>query len=139
MTDRITKEERSRNMAKIKGKNTKLEMTVRKYLFSKGLRYRIHYEIKGKPDIAFPRHKIAIFINGCFWHQHGCQLSTKPQTRTEFWHRKLGENRQRDLKVQRFLRNAGWSVFTLWECDLKRSPTLTLESLRKDITAKKFV
>ncbi len=137
MTDRITREQRSRNMANIKGKNTKLEMVVRRYLFSHGLRYRIHYEILGRPDIAFPRHKIAIFINGCFWHQHGCELSAKPKTRTEFWQKKLATNKERDQKIQWELTDEGWEVITIWECDLKSTTALTLERLIRTIVEKR--
>ncbi len=133
MTDRITIRQRSRNMSKIKSKNTKLEMIVREYLFSHGLRYRIHYKVQGRPDIAFPKYKIAIFINGCFWHQHGCRLSVIPKTRTDFWQKKLSANRERDLKVQGFLTSEDWVVITLWECDLTTSTTLTLENLGKKI------
>lgn len=133
MTDRITIRQRSRNMSKIKSKNTKLEMIVREYLFSHGLRYRIHYRVQGRPDIAFPKYKIAIFINGCFWHQHGCRLSVIPKTRTDFWQKKLSANRERDLKVQGFLTSEDWVVITLWECDLTTSTTLTLENLGKKI------
>jgi DNA mismatch endonuclease (patch repair protein) len=120
-------------MSKIKSKNTKLEMIVREYLFSHGLRYRIHYKVQGRPDIAFPKYKIAIFINGCFWHQHGCRLSVIPKTRTDFWQKKLSANRERDLKVQGFLTSEDWVVITLWECDLTTSTTLTLENLGKKI------
>ena len=133
VTDRITIRQRSRNMSKIKSKNTKLEMIVREYLFSHGLRYRIHYKVQGRPDIAFPKYKIAIFINGCFWHQHGCRLSVIPKTRTDFWQKKLSANRERDLKVQGFLTSEDWVVITLWECDLTTSTTLTLENLGKKI------
>jgi DNA mismatch endonuclease (patch repair protein) len=124
-------------MANIKGKNTKLEMVVRRYLFSHGLRYRIHYEILGRPDIAFPRHKIAIFINGCFWHQHGCELSAKPKTRTEFWQKKLATNKERDQKIQWELTDEGWEVITIWECDLKSTTALTLERLIRTIVEKR--
>ena len=116
--DRISKSRRSKNMSKIKSKNTSLEITVRKYLYHRGYRYRIHYNITGKPDLVFPKEKLAIFINGCFWHMHGCRLSVIPETRRDFWKDKLERNRERDARVSALLTSRSWTVFTLWECEI---------------------
>ena len=89
MTDKLTTEQSSRNMAKVRSKNTLLELRVRKELYARGYRYRLHYNLPGKPDIAFVKKKIAVFINGCFWHQHGCKKSKLPESNKEFWQSKL--------------------------------------------------
>jgi len=115
----MTKEQRSRNMSLIRSKNTKPELIVRKYLFGKGLRYRINYNILGTPDIVFPGKKIAIFIHGCFWHLHGCKYSTIPKTNTDFWKNKLTKNKIRDKLIKDKLTADGWNVYIIWECELK--------------------
>jgi DNA mismatch endonuclease (patch repair protein) len=117
--DVMSKEQRSRNMSLIKSKNTKPEVIVRKYLFGKGLRYRINYSIPGTPDIVFQGRKIAIFIHGCFWHLHGCKYSTIPKTNTAFWKNKLLKNRKRDRLIKDKLTADGWNVYIIWECELK--------------------
>jgi DNA mismatch endonuclease (patch repair protein) len=131
--DRISKSRRSRNMSKIKSKNTSLEITVRKYLYKKGFRYRIHYNITGRPDIVFPKKKLAIFINGCFWHMHECSLGKIPSTRTEFWKAKLERNRERDLTVIEKLHGENWEVITIWECFLKNDQETELIKLEQNI------
>lgn len=129
--DRITKSRRSWNMSKIRSSDTKPEMKLRKFLYGRGYRYRIHYKITGKPDIAFPRQKIAIFIHGCFWHQHGCEISAIPKTNTAFWYNKLTENSKRDRKNIISLRRIGWHIKIVWECDLeKRFDQTTKKVLR---------
>jgi len=122
MADVHSKEVRSFNMSKIKGKNTKPEILVRKYLFSKGLRYRLYSKtLPGKPDIVLPKYKTVIFVNGCFWHGHeGCRYFVIPKTRTDFWINKININVQNDRVVSQLLEGMGWRVITVWECELKK-------------------
>ena len=116
------KETRSYNMSRIKAKNTKPEEIVRKYLFSKGFRYRKNYKrLPGTPDIVLPKYKTVIFVNGCFWHGHeGCRYFVIPQTNTSFWLNKIEKNRQRDIKKTKELESHGWEVIEIWECQLKK-------------------
>ena len=126
------KETRSYNMSQIKGKNTKPEIIVRKYLFSKGFRYRINVKsLPGSPDIVLKKYNTAIFINGCFWHGHeGCKYFVWPKTRKEFWKEKIQSNIQRDNKNIALLKDEGWNVITIWECELKKDKVQsTLENL----------
>lgn len=116
--DKISKEARGRNMSRIKSKNTKPELLVRRYLRSKKLRYRIHYKLPGTPDIIFPSKKIALFIHGCFWHGHSCKNSHIPKTNIAFWKEKISKNKERDLKSINLLIKKGWKPLILWECSL---------------------
>lgn len=123
-------------MSQIKGKDTKPEMMVRKYIFSKGFRYRLHDKrLPGKPDIVLPKLKVAVFIHGCFWHGHtNCRYFVLPKTRTEWWLKKIERNKQLDSEYLLKLKDAGWKVFTIFECKLK--PNLrakTLENLVKKL------
>ena len=113
---------RSYNMSRIKGCNTKPEETVRKYLFSKGFRYRKNDKsLPGKPDIVLPKYKAVVFINGCFWHKHeGCKYFKWPRSNADFWKNKINRNVERDKQVQHELMKAGWKVITVWECELKK-------------------
>jgi len=108
-------------MSQIKGKNTKPEMLVRKFLFSKGFRYRLHVKtLPGKPDIVLPKYKTVIFVHGCFWHGHeGCKYYVVPKTRTDWWLNKIKRNKELDLKNLQALRLDSWRVLTIFECDLK--------------------
>ena len=119
--DKLTKEQRHLCMSAIKGKNTKPELLVRKFLFSRGFRYRLnHPRLPGHPDIVLRKYRTVIFVNGCFWHGHeGCKYYVLPKTNTEFWKEKIGKNKERDLKERMQLRNMGWHVVLLWECQLK--------------------
>ena len=135
--DRISREKRSWNMSRIRSTDTSLELLVRKHLFARGYRYRIHFKLPGKPDIVFPRLKIAIFVNGCFWHFHGCRLSTIPKTRTDFWTEKLKKNKERDNRNIKELEKLGWNVITLWECSLEDDFNLEMKSLEEFINAKR--
>lgn len=120
MADVHTPEGRSRNMRAIRGKNTRPEMKCRKLLFSRGFRYRLHVSaLPGKPDLILPRHRVAIFVHGCFWHGHDCYLFKVPQTRKDFWEEKIAQNKARDLRDTRALHEGGWRVLTVWECALK--------------------
>ena len=115
----MSREQRSRNMSRIRSKNTRPEIIVRKYLFSRGFRYKINYNITGRPDIVFPKKKLAIFIHGCFWHLHGCKYSTMPKTNKQFWENKLNRNKSRDKIVESRLSDDGWKIYKVWECELK--------------------
>lgn len=117
-----SRETRSYNMSRIKGKDTKPEILVRKYLFSKGFRYRLHdKKLPGKPDIIFPKYKTVIFVHGCFWHGHeNCRYFVPPKTRTEWWMNKISRNVENDLKKKELLEKEGWHIITIWECQLKK-------------------
>ena len=121
MTDVLTKEQRSFNMSQIKGKDTKPEVTLRKQLRARGIRgYRIHYKLPGKPDIVFLKKKIAIFVDGCFWHK--CPLCfVKPKTRAKFWTKKIESNIKRDTTVKELLEKEGWIVLRIWEHEIKKT------------------
>lgn len=113
-------EQRSYNMSRIKGKNTKPELLVRKWLWSRGYRYRLHRkDLPGKPDIVFPRQRKAVFVHGCFWHKHDCRYFKWPRTNREFWKKKINENVRRDQKNYQDLIADGWNYFIVWECELK--------------------
>ena len=122
MTDRMTPAQRHKCMSHIRSKNTKPEIIVRKYLFAHGYRYRIHCKrLPGTPDIVLKKYRTVIFVNGCFWHGHeGCSLFVIPKTHTDFWQAKIDRNKERDLELRIKLRDLGWHVIQLWECQLKK-------------------
>jgi DNA mismatch endonuclease (patch repair protein) len=120
MTDVVSSEVRSRMMAGIRATNTKPELQIRKALYAKGFRYRLHdRQLPGNPDIVFRSRKAAIFINGCFWHAHDCSLFKWPHTRPERWKNKLLVNRARDLQVKTLIHDIGWRQIAIWECCLR--------------------
>lgn len=121
MTDTVTRQRRSEIMRNVKGKHTKPEIIVRKYLHGLGFRFRIHdKKLPGKPDIKLTKYKTVIFVNGCFWHGHkDCKIYVMPKTNTDFWHSKIERNIERDKKVINNLLELNWNVIVLWECDLK--------------------
>ena len=123
MADVHTPEQRSYNMSQIRGKNTKPEELVRKYLFSQGFRYRKNDpRLPGKPDIVLPKYKTVIFVNGCFWHGHeGCRYFVWPKNNAEFWKNKISGNMYRDQKNYNLLIELGWKVIVVWECELKKA------------------
>ncbi|MES2275438.1 MAG: DNA mismatch endonuclease Vsr [Bacteroidota bacterium] len=123
MADVHSKETRSFNMSRIRGKDTKPEMLVRKFLFANGFRYKLHDKsLAGKPDIVLPKYKTVIFIHGCFWHGHkGCRYFVIPKTRPEWWTAKIGNNKARDAIAADTLISKGWRVIEVWECDLKNA------------------
>ncbi|HWW37836.1 DNA mismatch endonuclease Vsr [Pedobacter sp.] len=123
MTDIHSKETRSYNMSRVRNKDTKPELLVRKFLHGVGFRYRLHVkDLPGKPDIVLPKYKTVIFVNGCFWHGHkNCKYSTIPKTRTEWWENKINLNILNDTKNRNRLVDMGWKVIDLWGCELKPS------------------
>ena len=137
MADVLSKEIRSYNMSRITGKNTKPEILIRKSLFSKGFRYNLHSKnLPGKPDIVLPKYKTVIFVHGCFWHGHeGCQYYVIPKTRTEFWLNKINTNIQNDMKNLISLKNMGWNVITIWECETKKKNNIKvlIDQIEKEL------
>ena len=131
MADVHSPEKRSYNMSRIRAKNTKPEILVRKFLFSKGLRYRLHDKrLPGKPDIVLPKYKTTIFVHGCFWHGHeGCKYFVVPKTKTEWWVSKINRNKEIDKISREKLTADGWQVVSVFECELK--PQLREETLKK--------
>lgn len=121
MPDKITKEQRSKNMSKIKGKDTSLELKVRKYLYHNGFRYKKNVSyLPGKPDILISKHKVVIFINGCFWHHHyHCQFAIYPKSRQDYWIKKIDKNIENDVKNYNLLKQMGYKVIIVWECEIK--------------------
>lgn len=113
-------DQRSFNMSRIKGKNTKPEMIVRQWLWRNGLGYRLHRnDLPGKPDIVFAGRKKVIFVNGCFWHKHNCKYFKWPKSNTEFWRQKIEGNVRRDADNFAALTAGGWGYMVIWECDIK--------------------
>lgn len=119
-TDIMSAEARSRLMARIGGRSTKPEVTLRKAMFRLGFRYRLHpRDIPGRPDMVFPRWRAVVFVNGCFWHGHGCHLFKWPKGNAEFWQAKISSNVERDRRTLEALASQGWRVLTVWECALR--------------------
>lgn len=121
MADVHNKEQRSFNMSRIKGKDTKPEMLLRKFLHANGYRYKLHdKKLPGKPDIVFPKYRTVIFVHGCFWHGHAnCKYFTIPKTRTKWWTDKINRNKANDAKAIKALQKDDWKVIVVWECKLK--------------------
>ena len=136
MADKHSKEARSYNMSMIKGKDTKPEMLVRRFLHAQGFRYRLHTKnLPGKPDIVLPKYKTLIFVHGCFWHGHkDCKYFATPKTNTDFWVNKINGNITNDNKVIIALKKEGWKIIVVWECKLKKDKIQkTLTTLVKKI------
>lgn len=132
-TDVMTVEQRSQCMSRIRGKDTGPEMKLRLALWSRGLRYRLHYNIPGRPDVVFPGKRIAIFVDGCFWH--GCPLhGVRPKTNAVFWHSKIQGNIRRDAKVTKILGQLGWCVFRFWEHQIEDGFDTTVSRVLRAIT-----
>ena len=137
MVDKFSKETRSRVMSRIRSKNTKPEILVRSYLFSKGLRFRKNDKrYPGSPDIVLPKYHTIVFVHGCFWHLHdGCKYAVMPKSNVEYWEKKLYRNKERDKHNQELLIEMGWNVITVWECQLKKDrQDQTLKELYIKIT-----
>ena len=120
MVDVVDRKTRSRMMSGIRGKNTKPELLIRKGLFARGFRYRLHDKhLPGKPDLVLPKYAAVIFVHGCFWHGHDCHLFKWPKTRHAFWRKKILRNRVNDTEACTRLKAEGWYILTIWECALK--------------------
>jgi DNA mismatch endonuclease, patch repair protein len=131
--DTLTVEQRSERMSRIRGKDTKPEMLVRRALHRLGYRYRLHRrDLPGKPDLVFPSRKKVVFIHGCFWHAHeDCTVANMPKSRRPYWKAKFARNKERDQLNAKRLRQAGWKVFVVWECETKK-----LDRLQKRLAKK---
>jgi DNA mismatch endonuclease, patch repair protein len=130
VTDVVDKKSRSRMMSGIRGKDTKPELIIRKALFRKGFRYKLHDKsLPGKPDLVLPKYDAVIFINGCFWHQHNCHLFKWPSTRPQFWKSKINRNKEVDRRNYKQLKKDGWWILTIWECALKGKTRRPLEAV----------
>ena len=133
MTDVVDKATRHRMMSGIRGKNTRPEMAIRRGLHARGFRYRLHdSRLPGKPDLVFARYRAVVFINGCFWHGHGCHLFKWPSSRPCFWKRKISANRERDAETRRALLAGGWRIIIVWECALKGKARLAFDRVLED-------
>lgn len=136
MIDIVTPEKRSLMMSGIRGKDTKAETLIRKALFARGWRYRLHDKrLPGKPDLVFPRLRAVIFVDGCYWHGHDCHLFKMPSSRVDFWAEKIARNRQRDIDVRRKLDELGWRHLTVWECALKGKTRLPITDVIGQVVA----
>ena len=136
--DRLTPEKRSWNMSRIKEKDTSIEVKVRKYLFSKGFRYRKNDKrYPGKPDIVLPKYKTVIYVNGCFWHMHsGCKQGRLPKSNIDYWKEKLEKNVSNDELHLKQIKDMGWTPIVLWECELKKKFDDVMEALVIDLKGK---
>jgi DNA mismatch endonuclease (patch repair protein) len=125
--DKLTKPERSAQMALVRSKDTKPEMLVRRLVHGMGYRYRLHdRRVPGAPDLVFPNRRGVVFIHGCFWHGHDCRRGSRvPATNRDYWLQKIGRNRARDTKVLAELACKGWNSLVIWECELRDRPTLS--------------
>lgn len=124
--DRLEKRERSALMARVRGRDTKPELIVRKLTHRLGFRFRLHRrELPGSPDLVFVSRRKVAFVHGCFWHQHKCKRGTRPASNTEFWDRKLDRNRQRDREAVKLLKKDGWKILVIWECEVKNEVRLS--------------
>ena len=138
MADVLTREQRSYNMSRIRGENTKPEITLRKLLYAKGLRgYRTKAKVYGKPDVVFPRFRVAVFVDGCFWHKcPGCFVM--PETNQEFWLSKIEGNVRRDEKVNDRLRQEGYEVIRVWEHEVRKDAKGCLKKIHKALRKRGF-
>jgi DNA mismatch endonuclease, patch repair protein len=120
VADVLTPKQRRLNMSRIRGRNTKAELILRRGLHARGLRFRLHRkELPGKPDLVFPKWRAVILVHGCFWHGHDCPMFKRPATHTEFWNAKIARNQERDREAVAALKATGWRVLVVWECALR--------------------
>lgn len=132
MTDIVDRKTRSRMMSGIRSRNTRIEITVRKQLFSLGFRYRINdRRLPGKPDMVFPKYRAVIFTHGCFWHGHDCKYFRLPSSNRDFWQAKISRNKKRDEDVVALLHENGWRVAIVWECALRQKQLPELDAVTR--------
>lgn len=126
MPERLNRKARSENMRRVRDRDTAPELAVRRLLHSEGFRFRLHVpDLPGRPDVVLPKHQTVIFVHGCFWHSHpGCPRAFTPATNVEFWQKKLGANPPRDARNEQALRDEGWRVLVVWECETKDTRAL---------------
>lgn len=130
MADVLSPDQRSYCMSRIRGKDTKPEYIIRRGLFGKGFRYRLHERsLPGCPDLVFPKYRAVILVHGCLWHKHECELFRWPKTNAAFWKEKITRNSRNDVENIVKLNAAGWRVLTVWECTLRRKPSVVLENV----------
>ncbi|MFW2830394.1 very short patch repair endonuclease [Sphingomonas sp. ID0503] len=128
--DRVAPETRSRNMSRVRNRDTGPEMVVRRALHARGFRYRLHRkELPGRPDVILPRYRVAVLVHGCFWHGHDCARGKRPASNREFWTAKLDRNLERDRRAEAGLRELGWNVWVIWECGLESGVAALLAEL----------
>ena len=139
MADVVDRATRSAMMAGIKGRHTRPELIVRRYLHKEGFRFRLHVpDLPGRPDIVLPKWNAVIDVRGCFWHRHtGCKLTSSPSTRVDFWERKFASNVERDRLNSKLVQEAGWRLAIMWECALRADPAAALHSLTEWLTSQK--
>lgn len=131
MTDTVTPDIRSRVMSRVRSRNTGPEMYVRRCVWSEGFRYRLNVKkLPGRPDMVFARYRLAVFVHGCFWHQHDCPNAKRPSSNRDYWDRKLDGNMERDSRNRAKLEGLGWTVATVWECNLQASTEALLSRLK---------
>jgi DNA mismatch endonuclease (patch repair protein) len=136
MVDVLSPQQRSFNMSRIRGRDTKPELLLRRALHGRGFRFRLHRrDLPGRPDLVFPSRRAAMFVHGCFWHGHGCHLSKMPTTRAEFWQRKINGTMARDRVAMDELNAAGWRVLVIWECGMRGPSRLDNEVLLETASA----
>ena len=132
MADCFPEEKRSWVMSRIRGKNTKPETTLRSLLHARGYRFRLHRrDLPGKPDIVFPKYRVAVLVNGCFWHAHECQRGRLPKSNTDYWNQKIARNKRRDAEHVKNLQRLGWEPVVIWECELKKNSGVVLDRITK--------
>jgi DNA mismatch endonuclease (patch repair protein) len=136
MVDVLSPQQRSFNMSRIRSRDTKPELLLRRGLHARGFRFRLHRrDLPGRPDLMFPARRAVMFVHGCFWHGHGCQLSKMPTTRAEFWQRKINGNAARDRAAMDELKAAGWRLLVIWECAMRGPARLDNEVLLETASA----
>jgi DNA mismatch endonuclease, patch repair protein len=137
MADIVSRSKRKEMMSSVKQRHTKPEIAVRKLLHRHGFRFRLHNKkLPGTPDIVLPKYKAVIFVHGCFWHQHeGCRKARRPTSNVEFWNEKLDKNIERDSRKELELKNSGWKVLTIWDCEIKDENSL-IEKVKNFLSAK---
>ncbi|MEX0697123.1 MAG: very short patch repair endonuclease [Dongiaceae bacterium] len=134
MVDRVTPEARSAMMAAVGGKNTKPERLVRSRLFASGYRFRLYRrDLPGSPDIVLPRHRMAVFVHGCFWHGHDCSRGRPPKSNVEFWKAKIKRNRARDIAIVAAIESLGWRVGIVWECRVEKDTDAIIRCLQESV------